>query len=274
MAMKDERYVTVDGGAEIYACLLGQSGPVLVFTPGWSFSHDIFVHQAEALRHRYRCLFYDPRGQGRSSATLDGNNYTQHGRDLRCLITAFGLSEVVLVSWSYGVLAAYALVRQFGTDGLTGFVCIDEPAKPMSSEDGAWAEGPPDVLGEYLRAVQNGQRGFLNDYAGYMVSRPLSNDERRWIVDQGTRTPPFVAASLFADGHFSDYTSEAQLLDRSVPCLTFLRQDWAPQALAWIAAHTPTTRTVVMPSHLMFWEFPERFNSELAAFLDGLPRKI
>lgn len=269
--MADERYVAVEGGAEVYARLVGESGPMLVFTPGWSFSHDIFVHQFDAFEDRFQCLFYDPRGQGRSSATLLGNNYTQHGRDLHAILNAFGLNDVVLVSWSYGVLAAYAYVRQYGTDRLSGFVCIDEPAKPMSAEEGVWAEGPPEVLGEYLRAVQGGQRAFLTDYAGYMVRRPLTDEERRWIVEQGSRTPAFVAASLFADGHFSDYTFEAQRLDRSVPCVTFLREDWAEQATAWLAANTPATRSVVLPSHMMFWEFPDRFNGELASFVAGLP---
>jgi len=269
--MADERYVPVEGGVELYARLVG-SGPTLVFTPGWSFSHDIFIRQMEALPARYRCLFYDPRGQGRSTAGLIGNSYTQHGRDLAALLDAFGLDEVVLVSWSYGVFAAYSYVRQFGCGKVKGFVCIDEPPKPMSWEPGAWAEGSPEVLGEYLRAVQDGQRPFLQDYAGYMVNRPLSDAERQWIVEQGTRTPAYVAAALFADGHFSDYTGEARLLDASVACLTFLREDWSSAAQAWIDGSTPNTRTTVLPSHLMFWEYPEQFNSALECFLGSLGR--
>lgn len=171
------------------------------------------------------------------------------------------------MAWSYGALAAYSFVRHFGADSFASFVCIDAPPKPMSEDLTGWAEGPPAVLGEFLRQVQDGQRPFLTDYADYMVTRPLSHAERHWIVEQGTGTPAFVAASLFADGHFSDYRDEARLLDRTIPCLTVLRSDWSDAATRWIEENTPATKTSVFSSHMMFWEDPDRFNEEVLAFL-------
>lgn len=261
--------VTVSDGVEIHYELLGSGSTTLVFTPGWSFPHDVFVHQMASLPERYRCLFYDPRGQGRSTVGLLGNNYTQHGHDLAALLDALGLDDVILVSWSYGVLAAYSFVRHFGSSKVRGFVCVDEPAKPMSGEPGDWCEGAPEVLGELLRAVQPGQRAFLSDYAQHMVARPLTVEEQAWIVDMGCRTPAHAAAALFADGHFSDYISEARELDLSVPCMTFVRAEVTCAAMNWLAANTPRTRVEVLPSHMMFWEDSAKFNALLSDFVES-----
>jgi non-heme chloroperoxidase len=262
--------VKMSDGVALSAKLIGEGETTLVFTSGWSFGHGIFERQIDALSRENRCLFYDPRGQGASAHSLKGNHYARHGQDLSELIAAFELRDVVLVSWSYGVLAAYSYIRQFGVDNVKGFVCIDESPKPMSEEPDAWCTGSAEVMGEYLRVVQDDHVPFLKDYAGYMVSRPLSEDERDWIVAQGSAAPPHVAAALFADGHFSDFTSEAQLVDQSIPCMTFVREDWSSAALAWIANNTPNTQTSIFPSHLMFWECPDKFNAELVKFVNDL----
>ena len=63
-------------------------GKPLVFIPGLTFSGEIFKNQLEYFSSKYRVIAIDPRGQGYSAKTVDGNDYLTHGRDVAGLIDA------------------------------------------------------------------------------------------------------------------------------------------------------------------------------------------
>lgn len=71
-----------------------------MFIPGLTFSGEIFKAQLEYFSGNYRVIAIDPRGQGLSAKTVDGNDYMTHGRDLAALMDGLGLDGAVLVGWS------------------------------------------------------------------------------------------------------------------------------------------------------------------------------
>lgn len=76
----------------------------MVFIPGLTFSGEIFKNQLEYFSSEYRVIAIDPRGQGYSAKTVDGNDYLTHGRDVAGLIDALGLEDIVLIGWSTPLL--------------------------------------------------------------------------------------------------------------------------------------------------------------------------
>ena len=88
-------------------------GKPLVFIPGLTFSGEIFKNQLEYFSSEYRVIAIDPRGQGYSAKTVDGNDYLTHGRDVAGLIDALGLKDIVLIGWSTGNLDTWSYVQQF-----------------------------------------------------------------------------------------------------------------------------------------------------------------
>lgn len=85
----ESKYVTVAPGVESHVLEKGEGKP-LVFIPGLTFSGEIFKNQLEYFSSKYRVIAIDPRGQGYSAKTVDGNDYLTHGRDVAGLIDAFG----------------------------------------------------------------------------------------------------------------------------------------------------------------------------------------
>lgn len=79
--------------------------------PGLTFSGEIFKNQLEYFSSEYRVIAIDPRGQGYSAKTVDGNDYLTHGRDVAGLIDALGLKDIVLIGWSTGNLDTYQADR-------------------------------------------------------------------------------------------------------------------------------------------------------------------
>ena len=102
----ESKYVTVAPGVELHILEKGEGKP-LVFIPGLTFSGEIFKNQLEYFSSEYRVIAIDPRGQGYSAKTVDGNDYLTHGRDVAGLIDALGLKDIVLIGWSTGNLDTF-----------------------------------------------------------------------------------------------------------------------------------------------------------------------
>jgi non-heme chloroperoxidase len=263
-------YVEVAPGVELYYESRGSGRPI-IFIPGWTFTTEMFSRQLDHFSQNYQAIAIDPRSQGRSTKTLNGNDYLTHGADLAKFIQALDLKDVILVGWSFGCLQSWAYVRHAGLDNLKAVVSVDLSPKPLSTEPTDWVEGPLDEIAgaynTYLTSPQ-GQRDFVSYYATeVMVQRPLSEQELFWILDQSQKTPCHTAAALFAAGMFCNFLDEARLIAENRPTLNIVAEHWADTARAFLNQHTPQARTESLGGHMMFWEHADQFNALLEEFL-------
>ncbi|MGH8585196.1 MAG: alpha/beta fold hydrolase [Gammaproteobacteria bacterium] len=266
------QYVRVSPDLEIYYEEAGTGTP-MVFIPGWTLTTEVFSKQRTYFASRYRAITYDPRGQGRSSKTLDNNHYTQHGADLKALMDILHLKDVVVIAHSYGCFDAYAYFRAFGSDNVKAFVCIDESPKPIVQQQGDWGFLTTfDDLRAFSNDIIHSRREAMPGVVRSMVGRKLADGEIDWLVEEMMKTPNFVALPLGFSGDLADYTEDAKTLDAKIPILYVLRQadGWTTAGSSWLKKHMPNSRAIAFGSHLMFWELPDRFNSALDAFLEKL----
>jgi non-heme chloroperoxidase len=262
------QYVQVSADLEIYYDEAG-SGRPLIFVTGWTGTNEFFTQdQFSHFSKKYRVIAYDPRGQGRSSKTLEGHTYIQHGKDLRAFLDALKLKDPVIVGWSNGCTEVYGYFRTYGTEGIKAFICIDEPPKQIGGEKDDWAEfgGLNDVAG-FINATAYNRPALMREFLPTMMQRKITQQEVDWALDQVQKTPNYVAVLLGGDGAFSDYTPEAKLIDGKIPVLNFISEAHAPLAKAWLAKNAPHSEIFVLGNHWMFHEFPEKFNGALDAFL-------
>lgn len=270
---KPGQYIEVDPGVELYYEDAGEGTP-LILVPGWTFTTEVFEHQISHFSKTHRVIAIDPRSQGRSTLTLHGNDYATHASDLAKVIRALDLRQVVLVGWSFGALTTWGYIRQEGTDNVKAVANIDLSFKPLSVNADDWTEGPLDEIAGAATTFllsPKGQREFVEYYAtNVMIQRQLEPAELFWIVEQSLKTPYYVAANLFANGMFSNYLAEAQLVDQSVPALHIIAEHWSETAVPFMNRHCPKTRTAVLGGHMMFWEHADAFNRVLGDFLSGL----
>ncbi len=267
------KFVEVEPGVDLYVEEKG-SGMPLIFIPGWTFTTELFDHQVSHFAENYRVIAYDPRSHGRSSTTLEGNNFTTHGTDLVKLMEALDVSGAVLVGWSFGSLIAWEAVKQAGTDNLKGIVTVDLSPKTLSVNESDWVEGPLDEIAEAYNTLLNnpqGQREFIEYYAtNIMVQRDLEPVELAWIIEQSLKTPTPIAAMNFASGMFSNYIEQAQLVDEKLPSLCIVAEHWAETAVPFMNKICPNTATAVLGGHMMFWEHADKFNAILDDYLAKL----
>ena len=270
----ESKYFCVSPGIELHYLEKGEGRP-LVFIPGLTFSGEIFKAQLEYFSGNYRVIAIDPRGQGLSAKTVDGNDYMTHGRDLAALMDGLGLDGAVLVGWSTGNLEVWSYIRQFGKEKLRGAVTIDMSPLPLSADPTWWTEGTMEELSEvatqYLTSPE-GSRAFFSDYAtGVMIQHEMEPAELEYLLDISGRTPYWVCKALFCDAIFSNFLETAREVGAGMPSLMFIAEHWAGVARPFVEQQLPGYEIQVMGGHLMFYEYPEKWNGLLEEFLNRLP---
>jgi pimeloyl-ACP methyl ester carboxylesterase len=69
----------------------------------------------------------DPRSQGPSIKTTEGNIPETRAKDLHEVLANLGVSRAVLVGWSQGAQDVASYIQQFGTKSLAGAIFVDSP---------------------------------------------------------------------------------------------------------------------------------------------------
>jgi len=258
--------INVGDGAELYYVEKGK-GEVLIFIPGWTMTTEFFDQQINSLSESYRVVSFDPRSHGRSTKETEGNTYAQHAKDLKVLIDALQLKEVVLIGWSSGCHTVFAYFREFGTANIKSAVLIDETPKWIGDVNSEWVYGTYEDYHSAVRGILETRREDAVGIAKWMAARELTQSELNWMVDQMLQTPTYAAFMLYIDSLFSDYSSDLIDADKKIPMLVLLRDSWIEQGRTWLAANAPNAKVRSIKSHLMFWEEPEEFNRKIKTFL-------
>lgn len=269
----ESKYVTVAPDVELHYLEKGEGKP-MIFIPGLTFAGEIFKAQLEYFSKDYRVIAIDPRGQGLSTKTVHGNDYLTHGKDVAALMDALGLEEVVLVGWSTGNLEVWSYIQQFGKEKVKAAITIDMSPLPLSPDPLWWTEGTMDELSAVATQVMispEGTRDFFSEYAtGIMIQHEMEPAELEYLLDISGKTPYWICSALFANAIFSNYFDTAKMVGESVPSLMFIAEHWADVAKPFVEKNFPGTETFVMGGHLMFYEYPERWNQVLEEFLNRI----
>ena len=111
----DQGYIRVSDGVQLSYRLLGDGGPSLVIIHGQApgYVTDSYVRSFEPLASHFRVIFYDRRGNGRSTWLTDPELLTvaKHVEDLDAVRRYFDLDRMMLLGESLGagVTALYAV---------------------------------------------------------------------------------------------------------------------------------------------------------------------
>src|SRR5271163_3805209 len=116
--VKSEFFTTSDGVKLHY--LESGAGSTILFVPGWTMPANIWQPQIDYFSPNYHVVAIDPRSQGDSEKTPDGNYPGRRAQDYKELIDHLGGSPVVMVGWSLAVQESLTYVEMFGTTQLKG----------------------------------------------------------------------------------------------------------------------------------------------------------
>ena len=247
------------------------AGTPIIFIHGLLGSRLDWAAQVSSSElQQYRLITYDLRGHGLSGKPTDAAAYHDGRRwadDLAAVITAAQVRDPVLVGWSLGGVVISNYLAAYGDGHIAGAVYVDGVVELNSALITPHPEVYRDMTSPDLRTHLDGERAFL----GLCFQTPPE---------------PATFARLLANAALASWE-----MQRAVPTMTVdvagLRGTHKPVLLLYggrdaLVQPEPTiaravelapqaqTKIYADSGHAPFLEESQRFNRDLAAFLEAI----
>jgi pimeloyl-ACP methyl ester carboxylesterase len=260
------------GGTRLYVEETGDpKGQPILFIHGFSQSRLTWRKQFNSsLTEEFRLVALDLRGHGQSDKPRDAYGESQiWAEDIQAVITTLNLQRPVLSGWSYGGVIISDYVRVYGDGQLGGIHLIGALTK--------LGEALTPLLGQEFAALVPGffstdainSANALQKLVRLITHRPLPPEEFYYTLGYNTIVPPYVREGLLS----RSLTNDDVLASLQVPVLIThgdLDEIVLPTAAQEHIALIKHAQVSLQPDigHAPFWEGSERFNRELADFVN------
>ncbi|RYF03084.1 MAG: alpha/beta hydrolase [Oxalobacteraceae bacterium] len=249
-------------------------GPAIVFIHGLLGSRLNWEQQIDSAPLRgYRLITYDLRGHGLSGKPAGLEPYRQGRRwadDLAAVLAATQARKPVLAGWSLGGAVISNYLAAYGDAGIGGAVYVDGVIELAAGQITPHPEVYRDVTSPDLKTHLDAERSFL---ALCFRRRPDSATFELLLANAALASWDMQTAVQSMSVAAAEGLGKAR-----VPVLLLYgAQDALVQAgpaIARAKALNPRVRSIVYAGsgHAPFLEEPERFNRDLAAFMQSLAR--
>jgi non-heme chloroperoxidase len=262
-------FVTTSEGVRIHYLEAGPGSsaaqtPAILFVPGWTMPAEIWAPQIAHFSRTRRVVAMDPRSQGQSTKTSQGNASEQRAGDIRAVAQQLKLPPVILVGWSLGVMDLAAYVDQFGCEGVSGLVLVDGTAG---------YDPDPSELKQFKERVQNlvkDRPKATAEFVRSMYNKPQSEAYLQRITRAALETPANTTLALLLALFAADYRPALSKIQRPTLIVGVRRRN--TNAFEDMQKRIPHARLAFMDGvgHALFVDDAPRFNSLLENFLKSL----
>ena len=141
------------------------SGQPVILIHGWPLSHKAWEGQRWAIVEAgYRCIAYDRRGFGQSSAPWSSYDYSTLASDLRELIVQLDLKDCIICGFSMGGGEVVRYFTDHGDDRIAKAALISSIIPLVAQKDDNPDGVPQDDLNGIIDALQKDRVGFLKGF--------------------------------------------------------------------------------------------------------------
>ncbi len=141
------------------------AGQPVILIHGWPLSHRAWEHQvSEIVDAGYRCISYDRRGFGISSAPWESYDYSALTSDLRELILQLDLKECIIVGFSMGGGEVVRYFTDYGNDRIAKAALISSIIPIVKQKENNPDGVPENDLKDIMGALKEDRVGFLKQF--------------------------------------------------------------------------------------------------------------
>ena len=168
------------------------SGQPVILIHGWPLSRKSWEQQVwKIVEAGFRCISYDRRGFGISSAPWTGYDYSSMTSDLNEIIKQLKLDNAIIVGFSMGGGEVVRYFTDYGSDKIAKAALISSIIPLVKQKEDNPNGVPVEALDDIINALQDDRPGFLREF-----SKGFYNyDEDNKTVSQGILDYDFIVAS-------------------------------------------------------------------------------
>jgi pimeloyl-ACP methyl ester carboxylesterase/predicted glycosyltransferase len=270
-------------GVKLFYEVYGGGPDTMVFLPPWSIVHSrVYKAQIPYLSERFRCITYDPRGNGRSDRPEAAEAYSldHYVADALAVMETTDAGLAVLVGLSFGgtlacILAAHHPERVRATV-LAGTAATVGPSYPYMAPQNFFSQQE-----RFEGWAKYNREHWLRDYpdfAEHFISHIFSDPHSTKQIEDGLSwanetTGPVLAKTVEARAIAPGFdVSEAMYRKIRCPVLVIHGDDdqIQPHARAQVVADLTGAELVTIPGggHNLLGRYPAKCNSLILNFLE------
>jgi non-heme chloroperoxidase len=255
------------GDIKVHYLEAGTGDRALVFIPGWTMIAEIWKEQIPYFSSRgYHVYVIDPRSQGSTNRTEEGNTYRQQAADLHAWTKTLKLDRPVLVGWSAGVTVLLEYISSPETLTPDKLVFVDGGPLLLKQDDypGGLSMQQARTI---LQSLQEDRSKFTDEFVRGLFKTHRPELLYKQLTEGAMKTTTGAATALFADLLTGDRRSALARID--VPTLIIVVPE-DRMVGEYMQSRISRSKLEVIPEagHAMFLEKPQSFNQILESFLE------
>ncbi len=270
-------------GIDLFYTTLGKGPPLMLMHGGMGLDHTCFRPWLDPLAERMQLIYYDHRGNGRSTRLADftGVDHVTWADDADKLRKHLSHDKIVLLGHSCGAFVAQDYARRYG-DHVAGLIlCCTVPALdfPDVAMANAQKRGTPEQVRQVIKTFTEPYETDDDFKRGASIILPVyfkKYDPR--VGEQFVNDTRFCAAALnhSTGTWFPAFNSLAWVHEIKAPTLIIAgKDDWInppAQGADRIHAKLPDAKLVIFEEsgHFPFIEEQPRFNTIVSEWLSHL----
>ena len=265
-------YIAVEPNVYVNVTDLNPTAAKTIFwIHGWPGDHNLFEYQLSRFPGMgYRCVAMDCRGFGLSDKPWSGYDYNRLADDVRAVIDAMQLKNITLAGHSTGGAIALRYMARHSGYGVSKLALFAAAAPSLIQRPdfpyGLKKQAVLDIIqGTYTDRPQM-LRNFGSTVFFHKVSAPLSD----WIFQMGLEAANWSTAAVAQTWINEVLFDDMAKVDVPTLILHGLNDRVCPFPLA-TALNKGIRGSKLVPfnqcGHFLFYDQMDRFNKELAEFL-------
>lgn len=243
----------------------------ILFIHGWPLSHETFEYQFNVLpKHGYRCIGIDLRGFGASDKPSWGYTYDQMADDIREVIDAWNLRDIILAGHSMGGAIAIRYMARYAGYRVSKLVLMAAAVPSFTQRPGFPYGMAKEQVDDMIRKAAKDRPQVLTDFGNMFFGQPVTPSFRNW--NQGVGLAAAGYSTIKTMESLRDEDLQEDLCRIYVPTGIFhgVLDQVCPYPLG-VAQHKGIPNSVLYrfdrSGHAVYYDELERFNNTLLHFI-------
>lgn len=266
-------YIRVEPNVKIYVEDLNPEGKkTILFIHGWPGSHKLFEYQFDQLpKMGYRCIGIDTRGFGNSDKPWKGYDFNRLSDDVRCVIDALKLHDIILAGHSNGGAIAVRYMARHKGYGISKLVLIAAVAPSLIKRPGFPYGLDKETVVQLINGTYTDRPKMLEGFGDLFFFQHITQPFSNWFFQLGLQAAGWSTAAIANTWINEVLFSDLETINVPTLIIHGIHDKIVPFELGEIQNESIKNSKLIpfnYSGHGVFYDEKDKFNEELVKFVE------